>query len=51
MRPRWLRVHRLFEGFYTVSIRVYMGVSENRGPSYRTLNSRILIIRLIRIPK
>ena len=23
----------------------YMGVSENRGPYYRTLNSRILVIR------
>ena len=24
----------------------YLGVSENRGPKYRTLNSRILIIRI-----
>ena len=23
----------------------YLGISENRGPKYRTLNSRILIIR------
>ena len=24
---------------------VYMGISENRGPSYSTLNRRILIVR------
>ena len=28
-----------------VRVREYMGVSENRGPQYSTLNSRILIIR------
>ena len=29
----------------TLQCRTYMGVSENRGPEYSTLNSRILNIR------
>ena len=29
----------------TVFFQIDMGVSENRGPSYSTLNNRILIIR------
>ena len=36
----WIAWRRYHKGYSLV-----MGVSENRGPKYRTLNSRILIIR------
>ena len=30
---------------FSTTLKDYKGVSENRGPKYSTLNSRILIIR------
>ena len=36
-------IHSIFIHIY---IYIYMGVAENRGPQYSTLNSRILIIRI-----
>ena len=40
----WTRRASRRQGLILRSVR-YMGVSENRGPQYSTLNSRILIIR------
>ena len=37
--------------FRSVKISYGLGFSENRGPEYSTLNSRILIIIIIRTPK